>query len=176
MKRLLTLALAAILALCLAACGSGSQPEETQATVSATTTAATTTTAKATTADPSHIYEIQLYLAGPEETADFRPIFITTTALTDGTPEHIVSLLMSEDYGSVLSFELDGQGGATLHMNAVYAHTRGSMGTYGEIRCLGSLVNTFLTFYVLDSILITAEGENTGHFDYREPFTFISYD
>ena len=50
------------------------------------------------------------------------------------------------------------------------------MGTSGEYVIMGSVVNTLLSAYDADSVLITVNGEvlETGHSIYDQPLTFYS--
>ena len=114
---------------------------------------------------------VVLYL--PNENADG---FVTKDAMTDGTAEHIVSLLVEEralpEGCALLSFSND-VGGAVVDMNAAYGQAIGE-GTAAEYLRLGSVVNTLLNFYELTEITITIEGQvpNTGHEIYDYPLRF----
>ncbi len=115
---------------------------------------------------------VVLYL--PNENADG---FVTKDAMTDGTAEHIVSLLVEEkalpEGCALLSFTAAEGGGAVADMNAAYGQIIGE-GTAAEYLRLGSVVNTLLTFYELTEITITIEGQvpNTGHEIYDYPLRF----
>lgn len=72
---------------------------------------------------------------------------------------------------AVNAFSQDGKE-LTLDMNQAFADYVNTMGTTGEFLTFGSVVNTFLTAYDAQSIMITAEGDviSTGHNIYEEPF------
>jgi len=63
---------------------------------------------------------------------------------------------------------------STLDMNAAFAEALSRTGTLGEALLMGCLVNTILTYFELDSITVTAEGQvlQTGHETYDYPLTF----
>ena len=104
------------------------------------------------------VSEKKIILFLPDENANG---FITKEAMTDGTAEHIVSLLIAEKALSedcaLLSFVADGNGGATVDMNTEFMLDAGR-GSAAYAMVTGSLVNTLLTFYNLDTITITIEG------------------
>jgi spore germination protein GerM len=112
---------------------------------------------------------VLLYLPGENAIG-----FITETALTDGTPEHIVSLLVSENAlpegSSLLDFVINNDGSCQADMNAAYGQALGK-GTSAEYQLLGCLVNTLLTYFDLEEITLTIEGETleTGHNVYDYP-------
>ncbi len=62
----------------------------------------------------------------------------------------------------------------TADFNSAFRDHLNSMGTAGEYVILGSVVNTFLTAYDADSILITVDQESleTGHNIYDQPLNF----
>lgn len=62
----------------------------------------------------------------------------------------------------------------TADFNSAFRDHLNSMGTAGEYVILGSVVNTFLTAYDADSILITVDQESleTGHNIYDQPLSF----
>lgn len=66
-------------------------------------------------------------------------------------------------------------GAASLDFNAAFSQQVNSMGTAGEIMILGSVVNTFLTAFDIESLTITVDGEvlETGHNIYDIPFGFF---
>ena len=127
----------------------------------------------ATTKTPMR--DIKLYL--PNADADG---LRTVTTQTDGTAEHIVQLLV--EYGALpedaMALWIQIHDGILLNMNAAFAEALDQLGTTGEFLMLGSLVNTMLRFFDLDSIIITAEGETleTGHNVYDEPMEYFSFD
>lgn len=111
----------------------------------------------------------QLYL--PNDNMDG---FVPTSEKFNGDVAVLVELLAERDAipqdSAVNAFQPDGLGGAALDMNAAYGAALSSTGTTGEYIMLGSLVNTLLKTYALDSIRLTIDGTdlNTGHdiYDY----------
>jgi len=63
----------------------------------------------------------------------------------------------------------------TLDMNTAFAHALNGLGTSGEWLLLGSVVNTFLTFYGWESMYVTVNGQviDTGHNIYDEALTYF---
>ena len=61
--------------------------------------------------------------------------------------------------------------------NAAFLNGLRQYGTSGESLTMGSLVNTFLRFYDLSSIRVTAAGKTieTGHNIYNRPLTFFTF-
>jgi len=105
--------------------------------------------------------------------------FIVKAALTDGTAEHIVSLLVNEKAlptgSAVLSFTTNSADkSCKLDMNAAYGYAILTTGTAGEYMMIGSLVDTLLTFYGMETITITIEGQTlaSGHGVYDYPLHF----
>jgi len=103
--------------------------------------------------------------------------FITKyVRVDDQNPARLVELLVKHDVlpagCALLSFEQDGM--LWLDMNAAFAEALSQTGTLGETLLLGCLVNTFLTFYGRDGIVIKAEGKTleTGHEIYDYPLGF----
>lgn len=152
MKKIFVWALLPALAAGLVACGPGTppptQPETTVAQAEATT----------------QIPPVILYL--PNENADG---FVMKAAQTDGSVEDIVALLVGE--GALpagcapLSFSAEE---AALDMNEAFGRAAGATGTTGEYLLFGSLVNTLLKYYGLESVFVTAQGQviETGHAAY----------
>ncbi|MDR1765025.1 MAG: GerMN domain-containing protein [Lachnospiraceae bacterium] len=124
---------------------------------------------------PEEKYLNPVVLFLPNESADG---FTVRGELTDGTAQHIVSLLV-EDGGlpqgcGILSLQINGKS-AVADMNSAFAAAIKETGTAGEYVRLGSLVNTLLTYYRLDSITVIAEGEviETGHEVYNYALAFF---
>ena len=117
--------------------------------------------------------EVMLYL--PNDNADG---FVTKVVQTDAppTPEGIVALLVAQgalpEGCALLGFSPDGQ--PQVDMNAAFGQAVRGTGTAGEYLLFGSLVNTLLYFYGLESILVTVEGQipETGHETYDYPLRF----
>jgi hypothetical protein len=125
------------------------------------------------------IQEVQLYL--PHTGEDVTDVaFTRLTANTTGTAEHIIELLAAHgalpEGSAMLSFETSRRT-AQLDMNAAFSDGLNQMGTTGEILILGSLVNTMLGFFGLNSISITIEGETleTGHEIYDYPLEYFRF-
>lgn len=59
----------------------------------------------------------------------------------------------------------------SLDMNEAFLMQVSSMGTTGEKMLIGSLVNTFLSAYDCETLILTAEGQiiHSGHVDYDFP-------
>ena len=117
---------------------------------------------------------IELYL--PNTNADG---FVTKASMTDGKPEHIISLLINEkalpDGCALLDFAVNGNKSAIMDMNAAYGKAVGNSGTAGEYLQLGSVINTFVTFFAVEEITLTIEGKTleTGHEIYDYPLRFF---
>jgi hypothetical protein len=115
---------------------------------------------------------LSLYI--PNDTIDG---FDIITSLTDGSAQHIVSLLVSEkalpEGCALLSFTPDSKNSGTADMNAAYLQAI-SEGTASEYVRLGCVVNTLLTYFDLDEITLTIEGKTleTGHEVYDYPLRF----
>jgi hypothetical protein len=116
---------------------------------------------------------VALYL--PNDNADG---FVVYAAMTDGSAEHIVSLLVDKDAlpagCELLDFSVSGNS-ASADMNAKYGQAVSSTGTAGEYMMIGSVVNTLLTFFELEEITLTIEGQvlETGHSIYDFPLRFF---
>ncbi|MCL2454116.1 MAG: GerMN domain-containing protein [Micrococcales bacterium] len=116
--------------------------------------------------DPSATMNQSVALYLPNGNADG---FVTKVVTTDGTPEHIVSMLVAEgalpEGCALKSFAIVAEGSAEVDMNSVYGEALHGVGTRGEWLRVGSLVNTLLTYFELEEITITVDGEaaGTGH-------------
>jgi hypothetical protein len=120
------------------------------------------------------IFTLPVILYLPNESKDG---FIAKAALTDGKPEHIVSLL-AEDRAlpkdcELLDFAVNGNGSCRADLNVAYGQAIGE-GTTAEYLRLGCVVNTLLTYFELEEITITVEGKapETGHEVYDYPLRF----
>ncbi|MCL2548099.1 MAG: hypothetical protein FWE76_02910 [Symbiobacteriaceae bacterium] len=120
-------------------------------------------------------YDQDITLYVPNEGRDG---FDTITGKTCGCAEHIVSLLVDAevypDSGVALDyFNFNGRYGYA-DMNPAFGTVVTTTGTTGEYLYFGCLVNTLLTFFDLDEIDLTVDGEiiETGHETYDYPFTF----
>lgn len=94
------------------------------------------------------------------------------------TPENLIGELRKLSVVSidteVKSFEQDGKN-LKLDLSKGFSGYLNMMGTSGEYIVMGGLVNTFLTAYDGENILITVEGETleTGHTSYEAPLAFF---
>ncbi len=171
MKRLLL-----ILPVCalLAACS-------TLASGAATEPTAEAAAPEPTASDGAALAETVLYL--PAETAD--GLVKKTVVLPKQDIDALVAALVENGAlpagTAVRSFRAEVEGGAarqgTLDMNDVYGDAVCGTGTAGEAMLLGSLVNTVLDAFMLDSVMITCEGNvlESGHAVYNEPLTAFSF-
>ena len=97
------------------------------------------------------------------------------------TPQNLISELAVVNVVSinteVNSFEQDGKF-LKLDLSKGFSQYVNMMGTGGEFIVMGGLVNTFLTAYDADEILITVEGKTleTGHASYENPLGFFEFD
>lgn len=94
------------------------------------------------------------------------------------TPENLIGELRKLSVVSidteVKAFEQDGKN-LKLDLSKGFSGYLNMMGTSGEYIVMGGLVNTFLTAYDGENILITVEGETleTGHTSYEAPLVFF---
>ncbi|MCL1847603.1 MAG: GerMN domain-containing protein [Coriobacteriia bacterium] len=164
-KRVLLIAFALVLTLALSACDK-TKPQETPK-------ATTGTESESKTEVEAVSYPVVLYF--PNVQADG---FVAKAAMTDGTAEDIVSLLVEKGVlpkgCAVVSFEVTSNVRCTVDMNAAYGQAVRTSGTTGEYVLVGSLVNTLLTYYDLKELVLTVEGEalETGHVIYDYPLQF----
>lgn len=160
MKRLLCLLLCAAMLLSFAACQStaaeGQEDEkEGEETVKAT-----------------------LYL--PKENAD--GFDAEQVELSEDSPQALVDALVErgalpENTKVLGEFDRSAEM-PTLDLSQEFADAMGSTGTAGELMLMGSLVNTFLYYYSLDSLSVTAEGQviETGNNEYSAPMGVFEID
>lgn len=92
---------------------------------------------------------------------------VLAQVLTDGTKVNTLSI--------VESTEAPDQAILNVDFNTNFRDRILSMGTAGEYGILGSVVNTFLTAYNAQSMVITVEGEplETGHAVYENALTYF---
>jgi hypothetical protein len=113
--------------------------------------------------------EVTLFL--PNDNADG---FIKKTEVSDGSADVIVKLLVENgaliEGCELLSFSEEN---AVIDMNAVFGKQLGN-GTTGEYLCAGALINTILTYYGMDEIMLTVEGKmpENAHGVYDKPLGF----
>lgn len=115
----------------------------------------------------------------PNDNADgFVEITVEVPAITDSIiVEQLVNtgvLAEGTCVSTVMEVSTDsGKSTLTADFNAALLQSILPMGTSGEYVILGSVVNTFLTAYDADAIIITVDGEvlETGHSVYDQPLT-----
>ena len=171
----------------LAGCASNQSPEQTTDTpdTSQTTTSTQSTTnqipsssatqpssSQSTEASTTAPMPVTFTLFSPNETFDgFVECELTIDSLQ---PELIVQYLA--EYG-VLNMDVRVNSAVVegnqlnLDMNEAFLMQIYSMGTMGEKMLMGSLVNTFLSAYGCEYVMVTADGEiiHSGHVDYETP-------
>lgn len=97
------------------------------------------------------------------------------------TPQNLISELAALNVVSidteVKSFEQNGSS-LKLDLSKGFSQYVNMMGTGGEYIVMGGLVNTFLTAYDADEILVTVEGKTleTSHASYEKPLGFFEFD
>ncbi len=101
--------------------------------------------------------------------------------LSELSPENLIDELAKVNVVSidteVNSFDQDGKS-LKLDLSKGFSQYVNMMGTSGEYIVMGGLVNTFLTAYESEEILITVEGKTleTGHTLYDKPLNFFEAD
>lgn len=154
-----------VLALLLAACTPKHQaPTTTASTQPSTAPSTTQTTASA--------QPITFLVYMPDDNCE---LFITAEmTLETLEPERIVEALIAKNVlaedvavnrATVVGKEL------ALDMNEAFLMQLYTMGTTGERMLIGCLVNTFLSAYGCEYVMLTVDGEiiNSGHVEYTEP-------
>ena len=112
-----------------------------------------------------------LYL--PNENAD--GFDTEQVELTEDSPQALVDALIERGAlpeGTEVLGEFDRSAQTpTVDLSQEFADAMASTGTTGESMLMGSLVNTFLYYYGIDSISVTAQGQviETGHTEYSQP-------
>ncbi|PKM63361.1 MAG: hypothetical protein CVU97_00020 [Firmicutes bacterium HGW-Firmicutes-21] len=103
--------------------------------------------------------------------------FVTVNAEFDGTIEgliaHLVELNALPEGTSVISFKLE-EATASIDLSKPFEDAMN--GTAMEYMLIGSLVNTIIDFYNIQSVSFTVEGNilDTGHNIYNEPISRLS--
>ncbi|MGN1031153.1 MAG: GerMN domain-containing protein, partial [Butyricicoccaceae bacterium] len=129
---------------------------------------------------PDQSFEAELYL--PNENADGFDIVTAEFNETDvETPQLLIDLLIENgalpEGCTVNSFDMTKSipPQLRLDLNSVYGEAVSRSGTAGEAMYLGSVVNTFLTYYDAEKIVFTVDGQplETGHNVYDEPLGFF---
>ena len=169
MKRFVAITSAVVVAFSLAACSDSGKDAASTGDTSQTPAQSETPAPTSTPATTS----VDLYL--PNDSVDG---FVVTAATTDGEPANIVALLVEKKAlpaGCALnSFTTTGANSAKVDMNAAFGQAMNSTGTTGEYMMLGSLVNTLLTYFELEEITLTIDGQvlETGHSIFDFPLRF----
>lgn len=149
MKRLAALVLFCLL---LAGCGAPSSPADTSACME----------------------QLTLYL--PDDNAEFLETKVVSVSAVN--EQNILEQLKLEavlkEEVAVNSFTQNDLA-LTLDVNGAFSQQVCSMGTAGEYMIIGSVVNTFLTAYHADCIIITVDGKpwESGHAVYDAPLFFF---
>lgn len=128
----------------------------------------------------SNTLSVSLYL--PNDNAD--GFDVVTETITDDPltmADQLIAALVARDVlpdgCEVLSFDMTKSIPPQLRLNLSqpFADALNSTGTAGERMIMGSVVNTFLTAYDADQIVVNAEGKviQTGHSSYDEPLRFF---
>ena len=139
--------------------GETSEEEESQETQEETGTVPFT----AYVSDDQAMYLVEEEMMAQEDTAESVVEALTKAgALPEG------SRLLSCKWQNEAAKEL------AVDMNTAFGEGMQHMGTTGEYLCMGSLVNTLLTYYEADSLVLTVEGETleTGHSIYDSALSF----
>lgn len=126
---------------------------------------------------PEEILAVEVTLYLPNENVDgFDEKTISLSAL-DGAD--LVAALVAEGIYSeditLLSMTQDGDN-LTLDMSQAFGTAASTTGTAGELMLIGSLVNTFLTAYDVETVTLLVEGNQleTGHTIYDFPLEFFA--
>ena len=166
----------ALLALCcifLTGCGGQASPE-----ASAPETAVSETdTAETAVSDTSAKAAVLTVYSSDETGESFVTTDVEVTAVNESTiVEQLILAGVLTESVAVNSLESD-DGQSQLHadFNSAFSDYLLTMGTTGEYMLLGSVVNTFLTAYSAETILITVDGQplETGHNLYDQPLSLF---
>lgn len=92
---------------------------------------------------------------------------------TDGLVPILAELGAIPEGSELVAFSADDEGGAVLDMNDAFLAGITTTGSAGEYMMMGSLVNTYLKNYDLETITVTANGAviETGHMIYDAPMS-----
>lgn len=118
--------------------------------------------------------ELTLYL--PDDNAEY---FETKAVIVPAINEKSIleQLQLADvlnDHVSINSCIQNGQA-LTIDFNNAFSQQVCSMGTAGEYLIIGSVVNTFLTAYQAEAVVITVDGQawESGHAIYDAPLFFF---
>lgn len=174
MKRILTLLLICTL---LAGCAAAADQEEpTVLPILETdpTQLPTTLETDPPATQPPLVLAYQIYL--PNDNAD--GFDVETVEASEITAESVLQELKTRnvlpDDVSINTFDADGLQ-LNIDFNQPFADLICSMGTAGELMITGSVVNTYLSAFQMESVYFTINGEilESGHVVYDFPLTFV---
>lgn len=149
------------------------EPPTTTAPISAPTEAAT----DAPTEMPTEAAPVKFTIYTPNENAD--GFYDTVILVDERNAQNIVAELIKENVLNegiaVNSENLDGAQ-LQLDFNSAFRDQLVTYGTAGEKMMIGSVVNTFLSAYGAETVMITVDGEilESGHMIYDFPITFMN--
>ena len=167
MKKILSILLYCVL---LSGCVINAQPQDTAPTDTVKQTDATESTEAQT--DPTEELVVFTVYTPDENLIGF--IATEVTASKESALDALIaSGVLNEDI-AVNSVELDGRL-LKLDLNSVFADLINQQGTTGERMVMGSLVNTYLSAYQAETVLITVDGQilESGHVIYDFPMGFF---
>lgn len=166
MKRILTILLCCLL---LTACGT------TQSTPTEAPTAPPVTEAPTEVPTEAAPQSFTLYY-GDENAENFLSEEIQVPEIDEIVVTHqLISAGVLPEGVAVNSLSLDGTQ-LNIDFNAPFLEHLNTMGTSGERILIGSVVNTFLSAYQAETVMLTVGGETveSGHVVYDFPIEFMS--
>lgn len=177
MKKLLAGLFALTMLLALCACGSRTAtgektpPVETPITQTAAPTQETPDASPAASAAECKLFLPSNNMAGVEEktvTVENNAQSVMDALIENGAAPEGTRVNSAEADGNMLKLDLSKEFGDAVR----------STGTAGETMYLASLVDTFLTFYGCDQLILTVEGQTleTGHQVYDQPIEMYLFD
>lgn len=167
MRKLLSILLCCVL---LTGCVIIAQPQ----TIIPTDTVKPTDATESTESPPDQTEELVTFTV---YTPDENLIGFIATEVTASRESALDALItagvLNEDI-AVNSIELDGKL-LKLDLNSAFADLINQQGTTGERMVMGSLVNTYLSAYQAETVLITVDGQilESGHVIYDFPMGFF---
>ena len=167
MKKLLSILLSCVL---LSGCAINSQPQTIIPTDTAKPTDATESTETQT--DPTEELVTFTVYTPDENLIGF--IATEVTASRESALDALIDAGVMNEGIAVNTVELDGKL-LKLDLNSAFADLINQQGTTGERMVMGSLVNTYLSAYQSETVLITVEGQilESGHVIYDFPMGFF---
>lgn len=181
MKKILMILLCCLL---LTAC-TQKQPTPTETPTQAPTTAPTDVPTEVSTEAPTEAptgmpteapAPVKFTIYTPNENAD--GFYDTVILIDELSAQNVVNELIKEkalnEDVAVNSERLDGTQ-LVLDFNSAFRDQLLTYGTAGERMMIGSVVNTFLSAYGVETAMITVDGEilESGHTVYDFPLTFV---